>query len=248
MGKKASLRLLFLSLPLSLLSAQTPTFNPVAPPVYSVGPLTEYSAAQPDTTDAVRFRRGERYNIPDPTVPQLGETSEAIELQSETHFRREPLPFDNSDAVVVGTVRAGQAYLSNDKRRLYSEFKVELQDVIKSPTGPYLMAGDSIDVQREGGKVRLPSGKVLVRAATANSMPHIGSRCLLFLKYSSDTQDYALVTGYELRGAQVYRLDERKFEEDNHQRVEHPLREEGKTEDEFLAHAKSVSLSRKKRS
>jgi hypothetical protein len=70
----------------------------------------------------------------------------------------------------VGTVGAGQAYLSNDKRRLYSEFKVELQDVLKSPTGPYLMAGDSIDVQREEGKVKLPSGKVLVRAATAKSI------------------------------------------------------------------------------
>jgi len=158
MGKK-SLRLLFLSLPLSVLYAQTPTPNPAAVPAYIVGPLTEYSAAQPDTTDAMRYRRGERYNIPDPTVPELGETSEPIELQSETHFRRDPLPFDNSDAVVVGTVRAGQAYLSNDKRRLYSEFKVELQDVIKSPTGPYLMAGDSIDVQREGGKVGLPLEK-----------------------------------------------------------------------------------------
>jgi len=77
-------------------------------------------------------------------------------------------------------------------------------------------------------------------------MPQIASRYLLFLKYSSATRDYALMTGYELRGSQVYRLDERKFEEDNHQRVEHPLREEGKTEDEFLAHAKSVSLSHKK--
>jgi len=133
MGKK-SLRLLFLSLPLSVLYAQTPAPNPAAVPAYIVGPLTEYSAAQPDTTDAMRYRRGERYNIPDPTVPELGETSEPIELQSETHFRRDPLPFDNSDAVVVGTVRAGQAYLSNDKRRLYSEFKVELHDVIKSPT------------------------------------------------------------------------------------------------------------------
>jgi len=121
-----------------------------------------------------------------------------------------------------------------------------LQDVIKTPTGPYLMAGDSIAVQREGGKVRLPSGKVLVRAATANSMPQIGKRYLLFLKYNPDTQDYALVTGYQLGGGQVYRLDERKFEEDNHQRVEHPLREESKSEDEFLAHVKSAFLSRKK--
>jgi hypothetical protein len=243
---KNALKLLFVMLPFSVAYAQTPPSNPPSPPAYSVGPLTEYSAAQPDTTDVLRFRRGERYNIPDLTVPELGETSEPIGLQSETHFRRDPLPFDNSDAVVVGTVKTGQAYLSNDKRRLYSEFKVELQDVIKMPTGPYLMAGDSIAVQREGGKVRLPSGKVLVRAATANSMPQIGKRYLLFLKYNSDTQDYALVTGYQLGGGQVYRLDERKFEEDNHQRVEHPLREKSKSEDEFLAHVKSAFLSRRK--
>ncbi len=167
----------------------------------------------------------------------------ALGLAVETHFRRDPLPFDTSDAVVVGTVKTGEAYLSNDRQRLYSEFKVQLQDVIKTPSGPYLMPGDSTDVQREGGKVRLPSGKVLVRAATANSMPQIGRRYLLFLKYDPDTQHYGLVTGYQLEGSQVYRLDERKFEEDNHQRVEHPLREEGKSEDEFLAQALSSAVA-----
>jgi len=215
-------------------------------PQYSAGPVTDYSAAQPDTADVLRFRRGERYNIPDPTVAGLGETSEPIELQSVTHFKRDPLPFDSSDAVVVGAIKAGQAYLSNDKRRLYSEFKVELQDVIKTPSGPYLKSGDSIDVQREGGRVKLPSGKVLVRAWSANSMPQIGRRYLLFLKYHADTEDYTLLTGYQLEGTQVYRLDDLNFQESNHERVEHPLRGEGKSEDQFLAHTKNALLSRKK--
>jgi len=242
---RKAFQLLLLLVPLwtfaQISSSDAPSF-----PLYSSGPLTEYASAQPDTSDAVHVRRGARYDIADPTVPELGETSEPIELQTETHFRREPLPFDTSDAVVVGLVKTGQAYLSNDKRRIYSEFSVELRDVIKSPTGPYLIAGDLIDVQREGGRLKLPSGKVLVRGATANSMPLPGRRYLFFLRYSPDTQDYALVTGYQLAGARVYRLDERSFEDDNHQRVEHPLREEGGSEDEFLARAKSAHLSRKK--
>jgi hypothetical protein len=56
-----------------------------------------------------------------------------------------------------------------------------------------------------------------------SSFPEVRPKC----------QDYGLVTGYQL----FYRLDERKFEVDNHQRLEHPLRGEGKSENEFLAHA-----------
>jgi hypothetical protein len=51
-----------------------------------------------------------------------------------------------------------------------------------------------------------------------------------------------LETGYQLEESQVYRLDERKFV-DNHQRLEHPLREEGKSENEFLAPAKAAFRS-----
>jgi hypothetical protein len=68
-------------------------------------------------------------------------------------------------------------------------------------------------------------------------LPQIGRRYLLFLKYDPNAQDYGLMTGYQLEESQVYRLDERKFEVGNHQRLEHPLREEGKSENEFLAHA-----------
>jgi len=208
--------------------------------------VTDYSAALPNSSDVVRFRRSERYNIPNPSLPELGENSEtAIWDLPETHFQKNPMPFDASDAVVVGTVTAGQTYLSNDKRNIYSEFHLKLQEIVKTPNAAYLRVGDSIDIERKGGAVRLPSGKVLTRAVLADSMPQIGKRYLLFLKYNQDTEDYGVLTGYQLEGNEVYRLDDLNFSESSRQEVIHPLRKEGVSEDQFLARARSTFLSRK---
>lgn len=51
-----------------------------APPPHSVGTNTDYDAAQPNSRDVLRFRRGERYNIPNPTLSELSESSPAILL------------------------------------------------------------------------------------------------------------------------------------------------------------------------
>jgi hypothetical protein len=142
-------------------------------------------------------------------------------------------------------VTEGQSYLSNDKRNIYSEFKLKLQEIIKTPNGPYLRVGDSIDVQRKGGAIRLPSGKVVIRAALANSMPQVVKRYLLFLKYSPDAEDFGLLTGYSLEGNQVYCLDDLNFGESNHQKVVHSLRKEDMSEDQFLARVRSSALTRK---
>jgi hypothetical protein len=81
------------------------------------------------------------------------------------------MPFDQSAAVVVGTIKDGQAYLSNDKRDIYSEFSLPIQEVIKTGDDPFLRAGDSIAIERPGGAIRLPSGKILIRASKDNAMP-----------------------------------------------------------------------------
>ena len=94
----------------------------------------------------------------------LGDDSEVglVELPL-THSKKDPMPFDTSDAVVVGTVTVGQSYLSNDRRDIYSEFKVKLGEIIQNSNTVYLRANDSIDIQRKDGAIRLPSGKVLTR-------------------------------------------------------------------------------------
>jgi hypothetical protein len=222
--------------------AQSPAQpTPASPPQYSPGPITDYTVALPNSSDVLRFRRGERYNIPNPSLPELGDNSEtAIWDLPETHFQKNPMPFDASDAVVVGTVTAGQSYLSNDRRNIYSEFKLKLQEIIKTPNAPYLRTADSIDIQRKGGVIRLQSGKLLTRAVLADSMPQIGKRYLLFLKYNQGTEDYGVLTGYQLEGNEVYRLDDLNYRESNRAKAVHSLRNEGVTEDQFLARARST--------
>ena len=40
-----------------------------ASPKYSSGPVTDYNSAVPNSNDNLRFRRGERYNIPPHPCP-----------------------------------------------------------------------------------------------------------------------------------------------------------------------------------
>ncbi len=224
---------------------QTPPPSPPAP-LYSTGPVTDYQAALPNSTDVVRFRRGQRYNIPNPSLADLGEGSEtAIWDLPESHFKKDSAPFQTSDVVVIGTVRSGQSYLSKDKRNIYSEFKVSLQEVLKDSPTHYLRANDSIDVQRKGGSIRLPSGTVLTRAALADSMPITGGRYLLFLKYDQNTEDYAILTGYQLGGNEVYRLDSLSLEENYNPQSAHPLHREGVSESQFVDRMKSALVAPK---
>jgi hypothetical protein len=219
--------------------AQTSATRSPATPLYSVGPVTDYNSALPILSDVLRFRRGERYNNPVLALPELGEESETQWEMRETHFRKNPMPFGGSDAVVTGTITAGQAYLSNDKQNIYSEFKLKLQEIVKAPNHSFVRAGDSIDIQRKGGAIRLPSGKVLVKGMLEDSMPQVGKRYLLFLKYDPNTEDYGVLTGYQLEGDEVYRLDDLSYDESHHDKVIHPLRREGVSEDQFLDRGKA---------
>jgi hypothetical protein len=220
--------------------------SPSSPPMYNAGPVTDYNLALPNSGDVIQFRRGERYNIADTSVAELGENSEArLWTLPSSHFKKDPMPFASSD-VVVGTVSAAQTHFSNDRRDIYSEFKITIQDVVKNSANPYLRVGNSVDIQRPGGAVRLPSGKVLTRAVYANSMPQIGGRYLLFLKYDPSTDDYAVLMGYELDGDEVYRLDEVRVEDTYNPQPVRSLRREGMSESQFLARTKSAFLAQEK--
>jgi len=62
----------------------------------------------PNSSDVLRFRRGERYNIPNPSLPELGENSETAIWDLETHFQKNPIPFDASDALSSGRSPQGK--------------------------------------------------------------------------------------------------------------------------------------------
>jgi hypothetical protein len=132
--------------------------------------------------------------------------------------------------------------LSDDRRDIYSEFTVSVQEVSTiSSAERHIQSGDSVAVERHGGAVRLPSGKVLRRALRDFSMPLVGKRYLLFLKYDPSTEGFHIVTGYQLDGRHTYSLDVHAPSDRNTDKLIHPLHDQGETEQQLLERVKAVA-------
>lgn len=140
----------------------------------------------------------------------LKEGSEPILLQlEESHPPTEPaIPAAKSDIILIGEVTTARAYLSEDKTNVYSEFTVRAEDVLKNDPATPLSPGASLAVERSGGRVRFPSGKIIFRGgAYGRNMPRVGQRYILFLKRNDEGQTYSITTGYKLSLGRVHPLD-----------------------------------------
>jgi hypothetical protein len=115
------------------------------------------------------------------------------------------LPVVQSDAVIVGEVITASAHLTEDKKAVYSEFTLCVSEIIKDSRTP-LAVGTFVTIDRAGGRVRYPSGKISQFSLDGFGMPRVGRRYLLFLKGDVD-QDFQIITGYELRNGLVFPLD-----------------------------------------
>jgi hypothetical protein len=219
-------------------AAYTQVVNAAAPSK-SFGPVTNYDIALKDSSDANRFRKSVRYNVNDQAPILSDKSAENLFELPRSHSQKSISPSDY-DTLVIGTVMSGQGFFSSDKRNIYSEFKVALEGVIKTTARP-LTVGQSIDVERNGGTIRLSSGKVLRRGSLSESMPEIGKRYVFLLQYTADTNSFILKTGYQLEGQHVYCLDDDRKNITANQ----SLREYGTTESQFVEKLKE-SVSTKK--
>jgi hypothetical protein len=111
----------------------------------------------------------------------------------------------SSDVVALGEVVDAHAYLSNDKTGVYSEFTIRVDEVFRDRGLRPVVPGSLIVAERTGGRVRFPSGRVLLYGNRGEGMPRQGRRYLFFLK--GNDQQYAILTAYELRSGRVYPLD-----------------------------------------
>jgi len=110
-------------------------------------------------------------------------------------------------------VADARAHISTDKTNVFSEFTVLVKEVYKNTPSGSLTPDCVVTVERYGGRVRLPSGKIIVRGYQHQSMPQTGRRYIFFLKSNEEVQTYSIITGYELRRGQVIPLDgSRMFE------------------------------------
>lgn len=188
-------------------------------------PVADATATEP--TDPVkrakRRAKGEKYKE---SISPVDENTDTIFSYAHWDVELSALPVSKSDAVVIGRVLDAQAYLSNDKTGVYSEFTVSLEQVLKNDRFASLTPNNLIVVERKGGKVRYPSGHITIYQINGQGMPSIGGRYVLFLKHDAPEQDFFILTGYELKAGCVVLLDSPS---------EHPItKQEGKDEASFI--------------
>ena len=161
----------------------------------------------PTTTDekkaARRKAKGQKYSNPSFPISETNlHISHVLEGGPTT-----ALPVEQSDLIIVGEITNAEAVLSNDGTGVYSEFTVLVNEVLKNDPTESITKGDSIVVERQGGKLKLPSGKLAVERVIGTRMPRVGKNYVLFFIKHPDNSMY-IHSGYELSGNQVTPLDD----------------------------------------
>jgi hypothetical protein len=183
-------------------------------------PAADYDAPEDPDPDrrAKRMNESRKYNRPkrnrlDAASPGIAGMSNEWEWGLES-----TLPVKQSSAVVVGTVADARAFLSQDKANIYSEYSVRVESVLKNFDDGPVKAGDTLVAERQGGRVRLPSGAISGFFISGENPPQVGRRYVLFLGYnkydasnlgpvSPGEMSHHILTGYELVGGKVTALD-----------------------------------------
>jgi hypothetical protein len=174
-------------------------------------PIADYSA--PEVADpekrAQRKAKGKKYN--NPTIP-VDERRDTITSFAHWATGLPALPVAKSQAIVIGWITDAHAYLSDDKTNVYSEFTLRIDEVLKDSGNASLISGNSVIIEREGGRVRFPSGHMTRLFINGQGLPRIGKRYIFFLTHNfpmhrSQEEDFYLLTGHELRDGKVFSLD-----------------------------------------
>ncbi len=169
-------------------------------------PKVDYQTfeSQDETPRQIRKVKNIRYNAWNKPVEEYNEDTEITKLYcSWAAPEAESFPAKESNAIVIGTVIGAKGYLSEDRSAAYSEYKVNVTDVLK---GPDKLAPGQIIAEREGAKVILPTGRIITYWVMKQGTPQIGHRYMLFLKNTPEG-DYFILTGYELAKGRVSPLD-----------------------------------------
>ena len=117
------------------------------------------------------------------------------------------LPFEQSPIVLIGQVIEAKAYLSQDKSGVFSSFTVQVNEVLKNSSTTTLPAGSRIELEREGGRVRFPSGRLHLYITDGQEMPKVGLRYVLFISDCLSEDVFGIISAYELKDGRVYALD-----------------------------------------
>jgi hypothetical protein len=154
--------------------------------------------------------KGKKYNSS--YAPTLNEFSNQVFSFIDWERGLPAFPFHKSSSVIIGEITRAEAHLSSDETKIYSEFTVLVDVVLKDDELVALRPQSKITVERPGGRVRFPSGKIVVAAVSNQDLPRVGRRYVLFLTHDfimggRYDETFFILTGYELRNSKVFPLD-----------------------------------------
>ena len=164
-------------------------------------PIVGIDAPKPTepSAHAKRLAKDRRHNL---RKPLIGERNTIMETVYHWPADFPPLPVEESTTIIVGNVSEANAHISEDRSGVYSEVTVKVDEVLKDTTG----IGGMIVAEREGGRVRFPSGTIFRYIVHSLGVPKVNHRYLLFLKPLVDG-DFSILTGYQLLEGRVEPLD-----------------------------------------
>ena len=183
------------------------------PPATSVDRTTTEAAGQSAKRDLRDNRWGSQLLEPleDPGLHgYLGPESTTVTHIDYVGGGREALPTELSNCVVLGHVQSAKAFVTPDRKGVYSEFSIVVDSVVGQDSTQHIAPGSTLLGIRGGGTVVFPSGhqrKVLFEGI---GYPKIGPQYLLFLRLQPNSDDYGILTAYELSNGKAYPLDDGK--------------------------------------
>lgn len=170
-------------------------------------PVVDYNA--PDLTDGVerelRIIKNNRYDL----LQVFKNPNPEYDFAIDSHVEIPPLiPYAESKLVIIGKILTANAFLSNEKKGIYSEFSISIETVLKKDERKNLKTSEIVTMDRYGGVVRYANGQKMLYMNSGQRMPETDQRYLLFLdKDDEQNPNYKLITGYKLESGKVKALD-----------------------------------------
>ncbi|MGE3467670.1 MAG: hypothetical protein AB7J13_12135 [Pyrinomonadaceae bacterium] len=134
--------------------------------------------------------------------------STSVTLYNDWEVGMPAFPVRKSDAVVIGVVRSGQAFLSNTRTGIYSEFSIEVKDWLKRVGGQSNFTNEII-AQRPGGRILYPDGTIVGYSVSGQEMPQLDRSYLFFLSDDPQRGTFNIKTAYEIADGKIRALDGR---------------------------------------
>jgi len=195
-------------------SFQTPKVSGQSPnPKFDQFPVVDFDVPEPSDPTLKSAKETKERKYSKKYLPKINENTDTLFAVNDWDVGLPAIPIDKSSVIVIGTITKSEAHLTRDKTAIYSEFALSPDAILKNDSENPIEVGRSISFERSGGRVRMPSGKIIVSWTNHQNMPQLGSRYVLFLTHSYEVQgdvgkDFYLLTGYEIVGGHVFPLDD----------------------------------------